>query len=480
MTTPVSKVATTPGFRAPELRLVSLGAITVAAYIGIFFLQRSMRDHFIAPTLGYVLVTGITFLIYGAILSMSRSGELDRPRVRAWALALPCFMNVLLVPCVPVLSQDVFSYMAHGFLGTLPGGNPLTQAANAARDTAIGPILASYGWTTDAGITPYGIIWTQIEVGIMKLCGLNVPAALVLFKSVVAAASLGTAYCIWSFLGRVRPADQLTGTLAYLWNPLFIVEFAAEGHNDAVMLLFVAAALAGCAAQRPFASTLAQLCAVISKYVPILFAPAQLVFLWKSRRSAAHLAVGITAAIAAAGVLAAVLYAPLWVGSHSFDGLLQRGEPMSSATLFGGLNWILRRSPLSAQAGPLTLALIYLPVLAFIAWRSLRVTDAASLARAFAWIAVAYALVASPDYWPWYVCMPVALILVADTDGLLWLAVLMSFTARLCAPLDLLREHNYISKIIAKGAITGLGATLPLIAVLVYAYLNRRRAPAGA
>jgi multisubunit Na+/H+ antiporter MnhG subunit len=76
--------------------------------------------------------------------------------------------------------------------------------------------------------------------------------------------------------------------------------------------------------------------------------------------------------------------------------------------------------------------------------------------------------------------MPVALILVADTDGLLWLAVLMSFTARLCAPLDLLREHHFISKIIAKGAITGLGATLPLIAVLVYAYLNRRRAPAGA
>jgi hypothetical protein len=465
--------------RVPELRLVALGALAVAAYAGLYCLQRSMREHFVAPALGYVLVTVITFLVYGAILSMSRHGELDRPRARAWALALPCFMNLLLVPCVPVLSQDVFSYMAHGFFATLPQGNPLTQPAYAARDTALGPILASYGWTTDVGITPYGIIWTQIEVGIMKLCGVNVPAALVLFKTVVTAASLGTAYCLWSFLGRVRPADQLTGTLAYLWNPLFIVEFAAEGHNDAVMLLFVAAALLGCAAQRPFAATFAQLCAVTSKYVPILFAPAQLVFLWKGRRSTAQLTIGIIAAIAAAGVLAALLYAPLWVGSHSFDGLLRRGEPISSATLFGGLNWILRRSPLRAHSGLLTLALIYLPLLGFIGWRSQRVTDADSLARAFAWIAVAYALAASPDYWPWYVCMPVALVIVADTDRLLWLAVLMSFTARLCAPLDLLREHHFISKIIAKGALTGVGATLPLIALLVYAYLNRKRSAAA-
>jgi hypothetical protein len=466
-------------FREPELRLLSQGAIAVAAYAGSFLLQRCMREYFIAPAVGYVLVTGITFLVYGSILSMSRHGELDRPRARAWALALPCFMNLLLVPCVPVLSQDVFSYMAHGFFATLPKGNPLTQPAYAARDTAIGPILATYGWTTEVGITPYGIIWTQIEVGIMKLCGLNVPAALVLFKTVVVAASLGTAYCIWSFLGRVRPADQLTGTLAYLWNPLFIVEFAAEGHNDAVMLLFVTAALLGCAAHRPFASTFAQLCAVICKYVPILFVPAHLVFLWKSRRSAAPLAIGVTAALAAAGVLAAVLYAPFWVGMHSFDGLLQRGEPLSSATLFGGVNWTLRRSPFRAHSAPLTLVLIYLPLLSFIAWRSLRVTDAAGLARAFAWIAVAYALAASPDYWPWYVCMPVALLLAADTDRLLWLAVLMSFTARLCAPLDLLREHHFISKIIAKGAITGLGATLPLVAVVVFAYRNRHRSAAA-
>jgi len=117
----------------------------------------------------------------------------------------------------------------------------------------------------------------------MKLSGIDVPTALILLKSVVAAASLATAFFIWVFLGAVRPSCQLFGTLAYLWNPLILAEFAGEGHNDAVMVLFVVAGLAACATRRPTASMIAQLLGFLTKYVSILFFPAQLIYLWRLR-----------------------------------------------------------------------------------------------------------------------------------------------------------------------------------------------------
>jgi alpha-1,6-mannosyltransferase len=469
-----------PALPNMERRIAVISILTIALYIINLLVQRSILHN--GPpwqaTL-YAVVTIMLFAAYGLVLRMSRRGELANHRVRMWVIAVPCAANLLLMPWAPSISQDMLSYMAHGFLGVVPGGNPFTQPATAARQTALGPALAAWGWHTDAGITPYGVVWTQIEVTIMRFCGTNIRAALILLKMVVVAASLGTAYFIWSFLGRVRPAAQLTGTLAYLWNPLIIVEFAGEGHNDAVMVFFVVAALGACVARRPVLSMISQLLAVLSKYVPILFAPAQLIYLWRTRRGTLRLGLEVLAAVAATTAIAVVLYASLWASAHTFDGLLQRGLPISSASPFGAINWIVRRSPLAAAASAITLGLVTLPVLAFVAWTSLRVTDSASLARTFAGTSLAFVLVASPDFWPWYACLPVALIAVAESDRLLWLAMLMSFSARLCAPLDLMREHDLISMQIAKGALTGLGTTLPLIALFVWVYRQRRRSALG-
>jgi alpha-1,6-mannosyltransferase len=418
------------------------------------------------------------FSAYRAVLTLCANGALASGRARRWALGLPCVATVMLVFNMPALSEDVFSYMAHGFLALVPGGNPLLLPAEAAADTAIGPHLAAVGWHGVIGITPYGIVWTQIEVAVMKVCGTHVALALILMKSVVAAASLGTAFCIWVFLGHTAPSRQLWGTLAYLWNPLFLSEFAGEGHNDAVMMFFVVAALAACGARRPIPSMIAQLLGFFTKYVPLIFCPAQLMYLWRTRRSMGRLALEIVAAVVITGVVVALLYQPLWAGAHSFEGVLRRGEPISSASPFGIIDWVLRRSPLASHAGPLTVLFATLPLLAIAAWVSWRVQDAAGLARAFAAIALAYVLVASPDYWPWYSCLPVALLIAADVGGLFWLVMLMSITARLCAPLDLIRDHGFVGMHAAKGALTGLGTTLPLLGLVVWLVMDKRRATA--
>ena len=438
--------------------------------------MRASGSRMAGAMVAYGLLTAALFVVYRLVLSLCERGDLQSGRARRLALWVPCVATVILIFNVPALSEDVFSYMAHGFLPSA-GENPLLVPAEAAADTAIGPPLAAFGWHGVIGITPYGIVWTRIEVAIMKMCGTDVALALILMKAVAAAASLGTAFSIWVFLGRAAPSRQLWGTLAYLWNPLILSEFAGEGHNDAVMVFFVVAALAACGARRPVSSVVALLLGFLTKYVPIIFSPAQFMYLWRTRRGVGSLALEIVAAAAITAAVAAILYHPLWAGAHSFEGLVRRGEPISSASPFGIIDWVLRRSPLAARAGPLTVVFATLPLLAVAAWVSWRVKDANGLARAFAAIALAYVLIASPDYWPWYSCLPVALLIAADTQELFWLVMLMSVTARLCAPLDLIRDHGFVGMHVAKGALTGLGTTLPLLALTVWLVGRRAARP---
>ena len=418
----------------------------------------------------YLIVNLCIFLGYGLILLMCSRGELASLRSRRWVFVTPCIINVFLLALPASASQDIYSYMAHGVLGLIPGRSPMFHAAYEIGSTPIGLGLSELGWHGRVATTPYGILWTRVEMAIMSVSGENLTTALVLFKTVVVVAGLGSAWFIWIILGRVRPAVQLFGTLVYLWNPVVIIEFANEGHNDALMIFFVLAALAACVARRPATSWVANAMGVMTKYVPVLFLPAQLMYLWRTRESASRFALQILAAAVCVLVIAWVLYAPLWAGVHTFDSLIGRGSPASSASPMGGINFFLRRSELSAHAGAISLAVIMLPFFLIVAWLSWKARDAAELTWAFAWISVLYVVMASPDFWPWYVCMPIALIAAAEPQRLLWLVLLMSVPARFCSTLNILFDHGYISNISARAPTTALSTTVPLIMIAIWAY----------
>ena len=481
-----------------EPRLLAISAASIALYILTWRLEDSIFHNRLPAPLSlsdpanagtrwlllwqmllYVVLTVLLFAVYLAVLRMGRRGQLDDARVRRWALGVPVILNILCLAWVPLLSQDVYSYLAHGYLGVLPGHNPFLEPIEVVRELDLGPRLIAVGWHISPDVTPYGVLWTRLEMSVATLCGDNVFAAALCFKVIALLASLGSAWLIWRILGRTCPALQLQGSLAYLWNPLVIMEFAGEGHNDALMIFLSIGALAACVACRPTVSVIAQLLGFLTKYTCLLFFPAQLIYLWRTRRSAARLAAAVAVGFLGVIIVAVILYVPLWAGVQTFGGILTRADTVSSATLSGISGWLLKHSPLKAAAGTLTTAVLTLPVLAFAAWASLRVHSAADLARTCAWISLAYLLVASPDYWPWYACIPVAWIAVGEPGRLLWLALLLSFTARLVAPLELLHVHDFLSWHVSKGIITALGSLVPLLALTVWAWRERQRRSAA-
>ena len=460
-----------------ERRVAGISAMTVALYYATWLLQGSLARGGTGLMWLVVLYTSTTLLIfwaYGALIAMSWRGELHG-RARLGALLVPVLLNLAFLAWVPSLSQDTMSYLAHGLLAQLPGHNPLLDPVQQVRESAFGTALSTHDWSTSPGITPYGILWTRVEILIAALCGTNITAGVLLFKVIAVLANLGSAFLIWKVLGRIHPSMQLTGTLAYLWNPLVLTELCAEGHNDAVMIFFSIAAVAAAITSRPGVSVIAQLLGALSKYICILFLPSQLVFLWRTQSDRRRLVLEVLIAVVVTTALLVLLYAPLWAGAHSLDGLTQRPYPFGAVTFFGLIRWLLKHTALSALAGAATAMLVTSLLCVLIIRCTARVRDAAGLVRSCAWISLAFLLVVSPDYWPWYACMAIAWICIADPKRWFWLVLLLSMAGRLTGPLDILRIEGHLGRELSKGLITGMGALLPLFALIMWEIMSRVR-----
>ena len=92
----------------------------------------------------------------------------------------------------PSLSIDLLSYISHGYIGSVQDANPYVVPSSAVAATAIGPELASYGWKPAHPVSPYGPVWTHLEVGVVALSQ-GVRAQMVVLKLIVVVFSLGSA-----------------------------------------------------------------------------------------------------------------------------------------------------------------------------------------------------------------------------------------------------------------------------------------------
>lgn len=428
---------------------------------------------------GYYGATVLLFVLYGWLLILCRRGLLGDGRARTLALAFPVLFNCGLLLGTPYQSIDALTYVAHGYMGSLPRMNPYATAAAEVAHTGLAGQLAPLGWLPVHGLSPYGPLWTCLEIAAFKVGG-GVPATLLLLKTVVVAASLGSAALIWRILGRVRPEDRLLGTLVYLWNPMVVVEFAAEGHNDALMILCVLAALALCVSGRPASSVVASVLGVVVKYVPVIFLPVQVAYLWRTGQNRSRLASHLLLGLLVGGVLAVLLYEPFWIGPRTFEGVRLQSLPLLSPSPSGLLYRALSGVSPPGEAARLTLRVLGCALISFVLILSWRVRDATGLLGACASIALAYVLVVSTHYWPWYACLPLALMALRPGGVFLPAALVLTFCSRLVAPLSTLFTNGFVSSKVAVDLLVSVGVSMPLaiLLLLCLVWWLRRYVPA--
>jgi hypothetical protein len=181
----------------------------------------------------------VALLLYAFVVW--RAGQLSR-RTVIWAVT---GLHALFLLAPPLLSQDVFSYIAYARLGAEHGLDPYTHSP---LDIPSDPVFAFAG-SKDA-VSVYGPLFT---LPTYLLGPLGVAGAYWVLKVVTALASLGVVALVWRTAERLGRDPRAPALLVGL-SPLVLVHVVSAAHNEAIVLLLTMAGVYAFVRERPAAA----------------------------------------------------------------------------------------------------------------------------------------------------------------------------------------------------------------------------------
>jgi len=192
----------------------------------------------------------------------------------------------------PLLSLDLFSYVAYGRLGAEHGLNPYVHAPEAIAADQAAMRVQDF---SDA-VSVYGPLFTLLTY---PLALLGVPAAIWSLKA-IAALSLAGIAAISARLAELRGVEPAQAAAFVALNPLMLVHLVGGAHNDALMILLAMLAIAAALTARPASAGVGLVASAAVKAAGALYAPFVLAGLRGERRR-------LLAALLAAAVLTALV-----------------------------------------------------------------------------------------------------------------------------------------------------------------------------
>jgi alpha-1,6-mannosyltransferase len=255
-------VGTAPGARAPTSLVAALGAIGLLGIVASVLLvsagaasapgqyvpaREGGWPAWLAGPLRGLGVDGLSSSGFQTLmLVMCASYALvllvARRLPAAALLAAIVAADAILLLGPPLISQDVFGYLAFARLGVLHGLDPYTHFA------AEAPTDASYrfiGWPFQH--SPYGPLFTLASYALVPL---GLAGGLWAFKVIAAVSSLGAVVLIGRAAERLGHSRTLALAFVGL-NPVLLVLAIGGAHNDTLLLLALAGALALSAGTSP-------------------------------------------------------------------------------------------------------------------------------------------------------------------------------------------------------------------------------------
>jgi hypothetical protein len=168
----------------------------------------------------------VALALYAVVLL--RAADISR-RAAIWTVA---GLHVLFLLAPPLLSQDVFSYIAYARLGVEHGLSPYTHSPmDIPHDAVFG-----FAGSKDA-VSVYGPAFTLLTY---PLSSLGVAGAYWVLKVMAACASLGVVALVWRTAERLG-RDPVWPALFVGLSPLVLVHVVSAAHNEALVMLLVMA-----------------------------------------------------------------------------------------------------------------------------------------------------------------------------------------------------------------------------------------------
>jgi hypothetical protein len=241
----------------------------------------------------------------GAFAAYLAALALLRRRRTALTAVVVVAVAIQLIPLgAPLLgSTDAWSYWDYARISAVHGVNPYVVRPSAfPGDPAYAHMGAAWHGTTSA----YGPAFTLAAQPVALAVHSSAAAAAWAFKALAAAGVLLAAALAGVLARRTTFAVAFVG-----WNPLLAIDFAGGGHNDALMVVLVLAALALAATGRGRLSSVSWAASVFVKWASVLLLPLHLL----AERSAGRRIgwTSLVASFAGGALIATVAFGPHWL-----------------------------------------------------------------------------------------------------------------------------------------------------------------------
>ena len=226
-----------------------------------------MRTEAVGVALSIVLLAVGGMLLVRAWLRLGQrvrvwgAGARKATLQATWPWGLPLMFSV------PLFSRDVYAYIGQGRL-MVEGFNPYENGISALSNYF--QLGADKMWT-EAPV-PYGQLFLWIEQFVVWSTNVHPEASIMLFRL---AALVGVVLCViyvpkLAELHGVNPHRALWLTAA---NPLFLTNFIASVHNDALMIGLALAGLYYCATRRVILGIVLVTLSISVKPITVVFLP---------------------------------------------------------------------------------------------------------------------------------------------------------------------------------------------------------------
>lgn len=190
----------------------------------------------------------IVVLVFASVAFVYAVREAWRGRITVrLALTLGIAFNLLMLAVPLLLSRDVYNYAMYGRILSVHHANPYVAVP---ADYPADPIFELSGekWRTIPAV--YGPAFIALSAGVTKVVG-SATGLILAFKLIAVAASIATMLVVARLTQKVWPKRAAFAVVMFGWNPVVLFHSVASGHNDLLVALTIAGAIALVFARRP-------------------------------------------------------------------------------------------------------------------------------------------------------------------------------------------------------------------------------------
>ena len=240
-------------------------------------------------------------------------------------LAFIMIVSLIFMITLPYLSSDIYYYIGDSWLASKYKENPYYTAVSDLQEKGINDeILANTGvWKGTTSV--YGPLWNIIAKVLVSFSFGKVTVALFIFKIASYLIHVLNSYLIY----KITKSNKYM--LLYGLNPLIMIEFLSNVHNDIYLILFMFLAIYFLIRKRNIFGIIISLALSISiKYSTALIVPFILIYYFKEKTILKRIMYCIISGLSIVG-LVVLLYMPYFKDTTIFTNMLVQGSKYSQS-----------------------------------------------------------------------------------------------------------------------------------------------------